>query len=145
MPWTNNDYPDSFKYFTTPVRDKAIDIANALVRDEHMEESKAIAIAASRAKDWAVNHNYQIKKKNSDSKDTDVKVPGNNYYVVPHQDGWAVKMEGKKHHKVYDTKEKAIEQAQAKAREYHSSLTIQRKDGTIQDRYSYNPHSPGRE
>jgi len=39
-----------------PVRDKAIEIANALLLERNMEEGLAIAIAISRAKEWAEKH-----------------------------------------------------------------------------------------
>nr|WP_141191768.1 DUF2188 domain-containing protein [Terrilactibacillus laevilacticus] len=51
MPWTMNNYPNSFKNFDTPVRKKAIEIANAML-DEGYEEERAIPIATSQAKKW---------------------------------------------------------------------------------------------
>ena len=56
MPWTKNDYPDSMKNLDKKVRDKAIDIANALL-DEGYEEGRAIPIAIDKAKEWDQNHN----------------------------------------------------------------------------------------
>lgn len=50
MPWTKQDYPDSMKDLDTPVRNKAIEIANTLVEEENMDEGRAIAIATSQAK-----------------------------------------------------------------------------------------------
>lgn len=50
MPWTKQDYPDSMKNLDPEVREKAIEIANALVEDEKMEEGRAIAIAQAQAK-----------------------------------------------------------------------------------------------
>ena len=38
-----------------PVREKAIEIANALL-EEGMEEGKAIRIAIAKAKEWAMHH-----------------------------------------------------------------------------------------
>ncbi len=55
MPWTKNDYPDSMKNLDKKVRDKAIDIANALL-EEGYEEGRAIPIAIDKAKEWADNH-----------------------------------------------------------------------------------------
>jgi uncharacterized protein YdaT len=55
MPWTKKDYPDSLKNFEPRIRNKAIEIANALL-DEGHEEGRAIAIATSRAKDWNEHH-----------------------------------------------------------------------------------------
>jgi uncharacterized protein YdaT len=62
MPWDKKNYPDSLKNFTAPVRDKAVEIANALLEDGY-EEGRAIAIATSQAKEWAANRHKQIRKK----------------------------------------------------------------------------------
>ena len=55
MPWNADFFPASMKHLPPPVREKAIDIANALL-DERMDEGKAIRIAIARAKDWARRH-----------------------------------------------------------------------------------------
>jgi uncharacterized protein YdaT len=62
MPWKNGDYPESLKNFTAPIRDKAVEIANALLEDG-MEEGRAIAIATAQAKEWGEDHHKQIRKK----------------------------------------------------------------------------------
>jgi uncharacterized protein YdaT len=62
MPWNKEDYPDSLKNFTAPVRNKAIEIANALL-DDGYEEGRAISIATAQAKEWGENHDKQIRKK----------------------------------------------------------------------------------
>jgi len=56
MPWTKDNYPDSMKNLETKTRNKAIEIANALVGKEEMDEGRAIPIAISQAKEWAANH-----------------------------------------------------------------------------------------
>ncbi|WP_210365103.1 hypothetical protein [Bacillus sp. REN3] len=56
MPWTKDDYPDSMKNLDPDVREKAIEIANALVTDEHYEDGKAIPIAIDKAKEYVANH-----------------------------------------------------------------------------------------
>jgi uncharacterized protein YdaT len=56
MPWTKNDYPVSMKNLDTDVREKAIEIANALVTEEHYEDGKAIPIAIDKAKEYVANH-----------------------------------------------------------------------------------------
>lgn len=67
MVWTKKDYPDSFKNLDEIFRLKAIDIANAMVTDGY-DESRAIPIAISKAKDWASdannNEKSELKKKN---------------------------------------------------------------------------------
>ncbi len=55
MPWNKKDYPQSMKNLDERVRDKAIEIANALL-DEGYEEGRAIAIATSKAEEWDENH-----------------------------------------------------------------------------------------
>lgn len=67
MPWTKDDYPASMKNLTTRVRNKAIDIANALL-DEGWEEGRAIAIATEKAEEWARNRDIKVKK-DPDSQD----------------------------------------------------------------------------
>ncbi|MGE7766135.1 hypothetical protein [Peribacillus sp. NPDC096540] len=49
MPWNKNEYPDSMKNLDKDVREKAIQIANALL-NEGYEDGKAIPIAIDRAK-----------------------------------------------------------------------------------------------
>ncbi|MDI4646020.1 DUF2188 domain-containing protein [Cohnella hashimotonis] len=62
MPWDKDDYPDSLKNFMAPVRNKAIDIANELLKDGY-SESRAISIATAKAKEWGEDHDKQIRKK----------------------------------------------------------------------------------
>ncbi len=61
MPYTKKEYPNSLKNFMAPVRNKAIDIANALL-DKGTEEPRAIAIATAQAEDWAVKRGLKIRK-----------------------------------------------------------------------------------
>jgi uncharacterized protein YdaT len=56
MPWTRDYYPDSMKNLPEPVRNKAIEIANALLEEKNMPEGIAIATAISRAKKWVKEH-----------------------------------------------------------------------------------------
>ena len=75
MPWNNNDYPDSFKNLDTSVRKKAVEIANALLRDG-MEEGRAIAIATEKAREYVGG---------------DAEQPV--YKVSKHSDGWQLQKE----------------------------------------------------
>jgi uncharacterized protein YdaT len=52
MPWTSTRYPPAMEHLPEAVREKAIEIANALL-DDDMEEGKAIRIAIARARRWA--------------------------------------------------------------------------------------------
>ena len=55
MPWDSAHYPDSMKHLPEDAREKAIEIANALLEDG-MEEDRAIRIAIAKAKEWAWRH-----------------------------------------------------------------------------------------
>ncbi|MDJ1470908.1 DUF2188 domain-containing protein [Cytophagaceae bacterium DM2B3-1] len=143
MPWSKTNYPVSMKNLPVKVRNKAVEIANALLEDRHMEEGIAIATAISRAKDWAVNHDIDIKSKAKDSKITDVKKHGEDRYVIPYENNkWAVKKEGEdKVEQVVTTKQEAIQIGKEEARKNNASLTIQGKNGKVQKRISYNPNN----
>ncbi|MDQ0966656.1 uncharacterized protein YdaT [Flavobacterium sp. W4I14] len=51
MPWYNGDYPPSYKNQPAPLREKAIEIANALLA-EGVEEGIAIATGLKRARQF---------------------------------------------------------------------------------------------
>ncbi|WP_106768132.1 hypothetical protein [Paenibacillus faecalis] len=55
MPWNKDDYPPSMKNLEPRVRNKAIEIANALLEEDY-EEGRAIAIATAKAHEWNENH-----------------------------------------------------------------------------------------
>jgi uncharacterized protein YdaT len=55
VPWNSIYYPNSMKNLPSLVREKAIEIANALLA-EGMEEGKAIRVAIAKAKEWALHH-----------------------------------------------------------------------------------------
>lgn len=52
MPWNSTYFPASMRNLPSIVREKAIDIGNALL-DEGMDEGKAIRIAIAKAKKLA--------------------------------------------------------------------------------------------
>lgn len=52
MPWTASYYPTAMRHLPPAVRDKAIEIANALLAAGR-PEGQAIRIAIARAKQWA--------------------------------------------------------------------------------------------
>jgi uncharacterized protein YdaT len=64
MPYTRKEYPDSLKNFMAPVRNKAIDIANALLAEGN-DDAKAIAIATARAEEWALKRQIKVRKDNA--------------------------------------------------------------------------------
>jgi uncharacterized protein YdaT len=139
MPWTKSDYPYSMKNLPAEVRNKAIEIANVLLEERHMEEGIAIATGISRAKDWAAAHGKPTEAPEGISKKTDVKIHGEDRYVIPQEKGWAVKKEKGKE-ELYNTKKEAIAAAKAAAKSANATVTIQGKDGKIQSRQSFNPN-----
>jgi uncharacterized protein YdaT len=145
MPWTKNDFPPAMKNLPDEVREKSIEIANALLEDTRMNEGIAIATAISRAKDWAANRGKETEP-SGDSRSTDVKEHGADRYVIPyHEHEWAIRNEGSERvEKVFETKREAIQQARKEARKANASLTIQKRDGRIQQRISYNPNKRAR-
>jgi uncharacterized protein YdaT len=59
MPWSSTYFPASMRNLAPLVREKAIEIANALL-DEGMDEGKAIRIAIAKAKEWAARHRITV-------------------------------------------------------------------------------------
>jgi uncharacterized protein YdaT len=59
MPWYNGDYPPSYKNLPLDIREKAVEIANAILK-ESGDEGLAIATGVKRAKEM-------LKKDKSDS------------------------------------------------------------------------------
>lgn len=53
MPWTEKNYPTLMRFLPAVVRTKAIEIGNALMKEQKMPEGVIIGTAISRAKDWA--------------------------------------------------------------------------------------------
>lgn len=54
MPWTMENYPQSWKNMEKLERKKAIDIGNAMLKDGYQEEN-AIPIATKQAENWYEN------------------------------------------------------------------------------------------
>lgn len=143
MPWTKTEYPISMKNLPKEVREKAIDIGNVLLEEKNMQEGIAIATAISRSKDWAAEHGIKIESSAS-SKITDVKEHGKDRYVIPHENVWAIKVEGKdKLEKIFQHKKDAVKQARKEAKKVNGGLTIQKKTGKIEKKISYNPKNIG--
>lgn len=70
---------------------------------------------------------------------------GRNIHVVPHNDQWAVREEGRDQvSSTHRTQQEAIEQGREQARQNHSELVTHRPNGQIRDRDSYgnDPHPP---
>jgi uncharacterized protein YdaT len=62
VPWTETRYPASMRRLPGAVREKAIEIANALLAEGY-DEGKAIRIAIAKAKAWAEGRvNAQVER-----------------------------------------------------------------------------------
>jgi hypothetical protein len=70
--------------------------------------------------------------KETGSKRTVERVTGR-FVVAPNPDGWVVKRVGSKRQRLFQTQADAIAAATKTARNAHSDLVIQRKDGTIKE------------
>jgi len=55
MPWNADYYPPSMNHLSPRVREKAIEIANALL-EQGSDEGKAIRVGIAQAKRWAIGH-----------------------------------------------------------------------------------------
>lgn len=55
MPWNVHNYPPAMNRLPEGVRAKTIEIANALLAEDHPED-QAIRMAIAAAKKWARNH-----------------------------------------------------------------------------------------
>jgi uncharacterized protein YdaT len=144
MPWRKNDYPVSMKNLQPRVREKAVEIANALLKDGY-EEGRAIAIATAKAKEWDDDHpKHEARSQKGDSykpdsanKDTD-KDNSSNLHVVPDGDGWAIKEEGAHGARLHaETKVEAVEKAKQWASDANKSAIVHRKDGTVEHSHNY--------
>ncbi|WP_347049438.1 hypothetical protein [Flavobacterium olei] len=61
MPWYNGDYPPSYKNQPDELREKAVEIANALLQDG-TEEGIAIATGLKQARELLKNHGVHNDK-----------------------------------------------------------------------------------
>ncbi|WP_342418489.1 DUF2188 domain-containing protein [Paenibacillus sp. FSL H8-0168] len=142
MPWNKHDYPPSMKNLEPRVREKAVDIANALLRDGY-EEGRSIAIATSQAEEWNDNHPAEQDEKpkkhekqhssenvhDHHSASSDEKEP---IHVVPYEDRWAIKEAG--HNQPISTfkhKNEAIDEAQSFVERQQISAIIHDRNGRI--------------
>lgn len=118
MTWTTSDYPDSMKNLDAAVRNKAIEMANAMVEDG-MEEGRAISIATAKARDYVHGTDDSHRPQ---------------YIVKPHKDGWALlKKDGERAIQSEDTKQKLLEQAKPYVTEKDGILTIYQEDGSVDE------------
>jgi uncharacterized protein YdaT len=105
------------------VRNKAIEIANALFSGRFMDEGIAIATAISRAKDWAINHSKSIKNKLSRTKKMDEKAH-DEWSSAGLRNDWPVKVEEHKKKKAA-----AVKQGRGKVKRSNASLSTLKRTG----------------
>ena len=138
MPFDRRNYPSSMKNLDKEVRDKAIDITNAMLKEGY-DEDNAIPIAISQAKDWANDaSNAELKEirkkdlkdhKKSDNKsarlqDADVEV-SYNY----DKEKWQVKSKkASQAEGYYDTKKEATDRAREIAENRASKVITKTKE-----------------
>ena len=59
MPCTKKDYPPAMKNLSVKVRNKAIEIPNAILEDGKLDEGASIAMGISKAKDVTADRNKE--------------------------------------------------------------------------------------
>ena len=134
MPWNEKDYPDSMKNLDSIVKRKAIDIANAMVKEGY-KESKAIPIAIAKAKEWAEDASSKektsLKKKDitdhkNDPKDTSARLQDKNVEVKydAEDEMWQVITEGAKR---ADSKHATKKEAEDRAKEIADNKNVKVK------------------
>ncbi|MDW0110096.1 DUF2188 domain-containing protein [Sporosarcina aquimarina] len=114
MPWSKNDYPDTFKNVSTDVRNKAIEISNALLKEGY-EEGRAISIGLSQARE-------AIEGKSEDRP---------HYEVKARDDDWVLRKKNSTS-VIYseDTKNVLLEKAKPYVTDHDGVLTVYHADGT---------------
>ena len=124
MPWDEKEYPSSMKNLNSIVRRKAIDIANAMIKEGYKEDH-AIPIAISQAKEWVEDagesdkkalKEKDITKHKDDPKDTSSRLQDKNVEVRydDQEKMWIVITKGAKR---IDSKHSTKKEAEKRAKE----------------------------
>lgn len=137
MPWNEKDYPASWKNFDETTRRKAIDIANAMLKEGY-EEDQIIPIATAQAKKWVEDatstEKNSFKHKDITKHQDHQKSKGSNYmdrdvHVRFLEDRWEVKTEGAEQpSETFDTKKEAQERAKEIADNRGTNVISHKKD-----------------
>lgn len=116
MPWSENDYPDSMKNLPDDVRNKAIEIANALLEEKY-SEGRAIAIGIAQARKNIVGEDGRPE-----------------YHIEPTGTEWVFKKkDGKTAIMRENTKEDLLGKAKDYVYEHGGTLVIHKADGSVSD------------
>jgi uncharacterized protein YdaT len=116
MPWNKNDYPDSFKNLEPDVRNKAIEIANALLREGN-DEGRAISIATAKARDYVYGDD-------SNRTTYEAKARGEDWILMKEDGSRAIFKE--------ETKEDLLEKAKPYVNEQNGILAVYHADGSLE-------------
>lgn len=136
MPWTMDDYPQSWKNLDKLERKKAIDIGNAMLKDGYKED-RAIPIATKQAESWYKDatkeelEELQNKKITLYDKDDSANPNLNNQdvHVYFEEDVWKIKSEGAKQASdSFDKKEDAMKRARNIADNRQTEIIEHKKD-----------------
>ncbi len=117
MPWSKTDYPASMKNLPGDVRNKAIEIANALLEDGN-DEGRSIAIAIDRARS-AVGKEEKVRP----------------HYEVEFKEGqWVLTTKEEERPLLSaETKEELLDEAREYVNEREGILTIYKENGEEED------------
>ena len=116
MPWNKGDYPDSFKNLDPDVRNKAIEIANALLR-EGTDEGRAISIATAKARDYV--HGEETNR--------------TAYVVRARDEDWVLmKKDGDRAIFKEETKSALLDKAKPYVNKHDGTLAVYHEDGSLE-------------
>lgn len=127
--YTKNKYPDSLKNLDPAVREKAIEIINALLK-EWMKEEKAIPIGIYRAKesvlttaDSGSNAKKSWKKSTHEVEEVGIY---QETYLVQKEDGKRKvrKKQAVRASSIHDTKQEAVHHARLLSERYNAKVRI---------------------
>ncbi|MFC0274880.1 DUF2188 domain-containing protein [Metabacillus herbersteinensis] len=115
MAWSKNDYPESMKNLPSKTKDKAIEIANALL-EEGYPEGRTIPISISQAEKWSKKDDFQ---------DT--------CHIEYGSNQWNLKKEGNKQASFsFNTKDEAVKKGKELVKKSNASIIVHRLDHSIQ-------------
>lgn len=136
MPWTMEDYPQSWKNMEPLERKKAIDIGNAMLKDGYKEEN-TIPIATKQAENWYQTaskkelEELKNKKITVHEKDelSNPKLNNKDVHVYYEDDAWKIKSEdAKQASDSFDKKEDAMKRARNIADNRKTEIIEHKKD-----------------
>lgn len=136
MPWTMDDYPQSWKNFDELERKKAIDIGNAMLKDGY-KEGDVIPIATQQAEKWYKDASKEeldeLKNKHITQHQKDQsanpKLNDENIHVYYEDNEWKVKTEdAKQASDTFDQKQDAVKRANEIADNKETKVIEHKKD-----------------